>query len=114
MATRSVPLLRSIGTHRCLKTSLAGRIFRTSVWNVDGVEVHDRHGELLADRFQHLPAGDEAQPNQDVVQTLAGAVLLGDGLGKLVVADQTPIDQDTADPHTRYCNSTSGRVRSSS
>jgi hypothetical protein len=83
---------------------LAGSICRTSRSTVDIRQIDDRHGELLADRLQHLRRGDEAQPDEHVVQPLAGAVLLGDRLGELLVADQAALDKDAANAHENHCN----------
>ena len=87
VATRSVPSLRPIGTHRCLKTSFGGSSFSTSALDVDGVEVHDRQRELLADHLEHVGGGDEPQPHHHVIEPLARAILFVDRLGELLLVD---------------------------
>jgi hypothetical protein len=69
-----------MGTQRCLKTSFAGSVRRTSSLASMVVEVDDGHGKLLADRFEDLRGVDVAQPDEHLVQPFAGALLLRDGL----------------------------------
>jgi hypothetical protein len=79
--------------------------------HLDAVEVHDRHRELLADGLQHLAAADPPQPNEHLVEPLAGAVLLGDRVGQLLLGDEPPLQKDTSDPHVRFYRLVRSRLR---
>ena len=67
--------------------------------HLDMVEVHDRHRELVADGLEHLRGGDQALADQQVVQPLAGAGLLPEGVLELLGRHEAAIDENGADAH---------------